>query len=138
MLIAVVSLFFTNALQAQSAQLDSIFEQYSEKRSFTYVYASGAARLHEYLPDHRIANQINSVKFTKILTYERNRNDTIAKRLVSKVKNVLNSEKFELYLKLKDDDDIVEAYQKTYTSSKDVVLLISDDSDVIIIWLHGK
>jgi uncharacterized protein YcgL (UPF0745 family) len=139
-LIVVVSLFFANTMQAQSPQLDVIFEQYSEKKSFTYVYVKGAVRIHEYIPHDLIYDQIqiNSIKFVKILTYEGNRNDTIAKRVVSKVKNTLKSENFELYLKVKDDDDRVEAYKKIYTSGKDIVLMVSDDTDLTIIWIYGK
>ncbi len=134
-LVAIASLFFTNVIQAQSPQLESIFEQYSDKKSFTYVYVNGS--VNNIIPSH-ISNNISTVSFTKILTYNGNATDTIAKGFVSKLKNVLNSQNFELIVQVKDSGDKVETYQKVSDFGTEIVLIIKDTTDLIIMWVYGK
>ena len=134
-LVVIASLFFANVIKAQNPQLESIFEQYSDKKSFTYVYVNGS--VNSIIPSH-ISNSISTVNFTKILTYNGNVTDTIAKRVVTKIKGVLKSQNFELLVQVKDAGDKVETYQKISDLGTEMILIIKDTTDLTIMWVYGK
>jgi len=126
-------LFLSLIGHAQITSLDKLFEHYSEKEEFTYVFNAQGKCLMRCLPSD-LKKELSSVFFVKTLSCRET--DTV---LLKQLKVILKTEKYELVKKIKNECNNSETYQKK-SENKDFEQITFNSNQMMtyIRWVSGK
>lgn len=137
-----ILLGFLSTPYAQNSSLTKLFDTYSEDREFTYVYTGNGINTVSLFPkaaNDKLKDPANDIRFVKILTSEEKEESKSVTSFTHSIKKILKSEGFELLLKVRDEDDKVEIYQKKFDAAmNDMIILVEDSDSVAAIWVFGK
>jgi hypothetical protein len=137
-IVAVITGFvFASVGYAQNSHLDSRFNQIARQDGFTYVYMGKGYS--ELKISEDLTKEFKSITFVKVLSNGKP-NSKEVKNTIRSVKFSLNSEDFELILKIVQDDfDKTEIYlKKSKKNELEKVIIIETSEGVSVTWIYGE
>lgn len=104
--------------QAQNQKIKDFFDSYAENPEFVFMYSTNSKK----------------AEFSIMLCYEGNTKSTAAEQCISKLKEILKAESFELTQRVRDKTADILSYK---AENGEVVSIIKDGREINISW-RGK
>ncbi len=117
--------------------LNSIFKEYGEQDDFEMVSINKMMMMFAGMFVEKDEKELLSkISGVRILTSESGKRQ---KSLMNDIKLVVNKEKFENLVKVRDKGEHLDIYYKEKENGKsDLLIVSSESSEVSVIWISGK
>lgn len=129
------------SLSAQK-KMEAVFDRYADDDRFTYVSVGRGAfnLIRSFTATADLSNEereiISKMNGVKILTLDRDRNESTVKRIMNDVTKIVRSAKHESIAEVRDKGQRTEIFLARDKS--ELVIINNDENEMSLIWLHGR